>query len=178
MNSSAISTASAEGRVRIAETHAAVASAIFVVFFDSFRERKRASRVKNAPIPPKTLRHATAHPATANIHEEAAIAAPEASATPTAKRTLAVVFQTSRTRSNLRGYFDGGYSRAGFDENPKREKNGTLTKADMAVRKVLETLACHPWKNEERLRKKSICPLCRDSERVFAIMRRFNKNLK
>lgn len=99
MNSSAISTASAEGRARIAETHAAVASAIFVAFPCSLDDRKRLSNAKNVPIPPKTLRHATAHPATANIHEEAAIAAPEASAIPTAKRTFAVVFQTSRKHS-------------------------------------------------------------------------------
>lgn len=178
MNSSAISTASAEGRARIAETHAAVASAIFVAFPLSLRDRKRLSSTKNVPIPPKTLRHATAHPATASIHEEAAIAAPEASAIPTAKRTLAVVFQTARARSSLRGDFDGASSRTGFDENPKREKNGTLAEANMAVRKVLETLARHPWKNEEKLRKNSICPLCRDSERFFAIMRRFSKNSK
>lgn len=122
-NSPAISAASEEGRASIAETHVAVASAIFVAFPFSLRDRKRLSNTKNVPIPPKTLRHATAHPATASIHEEAAIAAPEASAIPTAKRTLAVVFQTSRARSSLRGNFDEIPSRAGFVENPKREKN-------------------------------------------------------
>ncbi len=178
MNPSAISTASAEGRASIAETHVAVANAIFVAFPLPLRDRKRLSNTKNVPIPPKTLRHATAHPATASIHEEAAIAAPEASAIPTAKRTLAVVFQTSRARSSLRGNFDGNPSRAGFVEIPKREKNEAVAEAIMAVRKVLKTLPCHPWKNEERLRKNSICPLCRDSGRVFVIMRRFSKNSK
>jgi hypothetical protein len=132
MNSSAISTASAEGRARIAETHAAVPSAIFVAFPYSLRDRKRLSNMKNVPIPPKTLRHATAHPATASIQDEAVIAAPEARIMPVAKRTFAVVFQTSRTRSSACGCFEEESGNERLNERPKREKKESLEAGTMA----------------------------------------------